>query len=134
MIIKDCDCCPFRDGRPVVQFEGNISVIIKDRERSISVRLCQVCGATLNSGLHVTLSDDSHLRKTTVHKKFRPGDIATLIRCEKHHSLSDLIRPPKPAERDCASDHLAPLLTRFARCKQILQAGRVDGTWADRVD
>jgi len=32
MIIKDCDSCPFRDGRPVVQLEGNILVIIKDRD------------------------------------------------------------------------------------------------------
>src|ERR1700745_3135578 len=86
------------------------------------------------SGSHLTLSHDSDLRKTTVHKNFRPGDIATLIRCEKHYSPSNFIRSAKPAKWDCAGDHLAPLLACFGRCKQITQAGRVDGARADRID
>src|SRR5207248_197175 len=105
------------------QSEGNISIIIKDRDPHHHAQ----------RRLAYDMSHDSNLRKTALHKKFRPCDIATLIRCEKHNSISDLIRPAKPAKRDRASDHLAPLLTRFARCKQILQAGRVDGTRADRV-
>src|SRR5580704_13437936 len=40
----------------------------------------------------------SDLHKTTVHKHVRPGDIAALSRCEKHHSLGYFIRPAKPAE------------------------------------
>ena len=88
----------------------------------------------LNCGSHLTLRHDSDLRKTTVHKNFRPGDIATLIRCEKHHSPSNFIRSAKPAKWDCAGDHLAPLLTCFVRCEQIIQAGRVDGARADRIN
>src|SRR3984893_409849 len=87
-----------------------------------------------NYGSHLTLRHDSDWRKTAVHKNFRPGDIAALIRCEKHHSLGYFIRPAKPAERDRAGDHLAPLLACFGRCKQITQAGRVDGARADRID
>src|ERR1700756_3332773 len=86
-----------------------------------------------NYGSHLTLRHDSDLRKSTVHKNLRPGDIATLIRCEKHHSPSDFIRSAKPAKWDCAGDHLAPLLTCFARCEQIIQAGRVDGARADAL-
>src|SRR6266849_490723 len=87
---------------------------------------------------HLRLPSDpeSRLKLAQDHRpqNLRPGDIATLIRCEKHHSISDLNGPAKPAERDRASYHLAPLLTRFARREQIRQAGRVDGTRADRVD
>src|ERR1700745_825823 len=87
-----------------------------------------------NYGSHLTLTHDSDLPKTTVHKNLRPGDIATLIRCEKPHSLGPFIRSAKPAKWDCAGDHLAPLLTCFARCEQMIQAGRVDGARADRID
>src|ERR1700740_2699734 len=87
-----------------------------------------------NYGSHRVLRHDSDLRKTAVHKNFRPGDIAALIRCEKNHSLGYFIRPAKPAEWDRARDHLAPLLTCFTRCEQIIQAGRVDGARADRID
>lgn len=31
MIVQNCNTFPFRDGRPVGHFEGNILVIIKDR-------------------------------------------------------------------------------------------------------
>src|ERR1700758_2904644 len=87
-----------------------------------------------SNGSHLTLRHDSDLRKTTVHKNLRPGDIATLIRCEKHHSPSNFIRSAKPAKWDCAGDHLAPLVTCFARCEQIIQPGRVDGARANRIN
>src|SRR5579864_3555874 len=87
-----------------------------------------------NNGSHLTPRRDSDLRKTAVHKNFSPGDIAALIRCEKYHGPGHFIGLAKPAEWDRAGDHLAPLLTCFARCEQIVQAGRVDGARADRVD
>src|SRR4029077_11087682 len=87
-----------------------------------------------NCGSHLTLSHDSDLRKTTVHKKFSTGDIAALIRCEKHDSLGHFIRAAKPAERDCAGYHLAPLLTCVTRGKQIIQTGRINGSGADRIN
>src|SRR5207249_6119335 len=46
----------------------------------------------------------------------------------------DLVWPPKSAERNDACDHLPPLLTRLAGCKQLIQARRVDGARPDRVD
>src|SRR5580700_9336004 len=87
-----------------------------------------------NYGSHLMLRHDSDLRKTTVHKNFSSGDIAALIRCEKHYGLGHFIRSAKPAERDRAGDHLAPLLTCFARCEQVIQARRVDGARANRID
>src|SRR6266481_4597187 len=50
------------------------------------------------------------LGKTAIDKQFHARDVATVIRCEKHHGPSNFVRLAKPPERDCARYHLAPLL------------------------
>jgi len=74
------------------------------------------------------------LGKTAVDKQFHSRDVATVIRCEKHHCPSNFVRLAKPAERDCAGYHLATLLTRVTRGEQIIQTGRINGSGADHID
>src|ERR1700686_5150966 len=52
-------------------------------------------------------SEPLDLGKTAIDKQFHARDVAAVIRCEKHHSLSNFVRLAKPAERDCAGYHLA---------------------------
>ena len=41
-----------------------------------------------------------HLRETAIDEQFNAGDVAGVVRCEKHDRLRDLFRPAKSAERD----------------------------------
>src|ERR1700739_256478 len=79
-------------------------------------------------------SRTARLGKTAVDKQFHSRDVATVIRCEKHHCPSNFVRLAKPAERYCAGYHLATLLTRVTRGEQIIQTGRINGSGAYRID
>lgn len=71
--------------------------------------------------LNLPLSNESQLsnrlvlplRETTVHKQFRPCDVAAVVGGEKSHGLRDLIGCPEPAERNHGGNHLLALLAHF---------------------
>src|SRR5438093_4651080 len=74
-----------------------------------------------------------HLCKTTIHKQFRSRDVATVVGCEKHHGLGDLVWCAEPAERSAVGKHLQALLARPCGIRQVLQPGRLDGPRTHRV-
>ena len=41
-----------------------------------------------------------HLRETAIDEQFNAGDVAGVVRCQKHDCLRDFFRSPKSAERD----------------------------------
>ena len=41
-----------------------------------------------------------HLRETAIDEQFNAGDVAGVVRCQKHGCLRDFFRSPKSAERD----------------------------------
>ena len=76
---------------------------------------------------------DLDLCETTIHKQFRPRDVAAVVGREKHDGLRDLIWCPEPAKRNDAGNHLPALRARFREIQQVIQSGRVDRPWAYRV-
>src|SRR5260370_23242606 len=74
-----------------------------------------------------------HLRETAIDEQLRSGDVAAVVRCEKHDGLRDLVGCAEPTERHNAGNHLPALLARFRGGQQVAQSGRVDRTWAYRV-
>ncbi len=58
-------------------------------------------------------NDGLHLCETAIHEQFRSRDVATVIGCEKHHSLGDLIGCTEAAERKNVGNHLPALLAPF---------------------
>src|SRR5262245_39119340 len=70
-----------------------------------------------------------HLCKTTVHEQFGSRDIATVVGCEKHDGLRDLVRSTEAAERNAAGNQLHPLLACLRRSQKLIQSWRVDRAW-----
>src|SRR6266516_4827934 len=56
---------------------------------------------------------DLHLCKTPIHKQFRSRDVTTVVGCEKHHGLGDLIGSTEPAKRNRGGNCRHTLLARF---------------------
>src|SRR6266446_1918941 len=69
----------------------------------------------LNSA-HIGLSSSGmnglHLCHAAIHEQFRSRDVATVVACEKHHGLGDLIGRTEPAERNTGGNHLQAFLAR----------------------
>jgi hypothetical protein len=51
-----------------------------------------------------------NLREPTIHEQFRSGDIATVVRREKHDGFGSLIGRSEPSERNAFGDHLLAFL------------------------
>jgi hypothetical protein len=51
-----------------------------------------------------------HLRESTIHKQFDSRDVATVVRCQKHHGFGSLIGRSEPSERNGLGDHLFAFL------------------------
>src|SRR5712692_4853176 len=88
---------------------------------------------SIHSSRAVSALNGLHLCHAAIYKQFRSRDVAAVVRCEKHHRLGDLIGCTAPAERNTGGQHLPVLLARSCGSHQVIQSGRRDEAWAQRV-
>src|SRR2546426_4038134 len=74
-----------------------------------------------------------HLCHAAIHEQFRSRDVTTVVGCEKHDGLGDLVGCTEPAERNDVGKHFQALLAGPCGSHQVVQSGRVDGAWAHCV-
>src|SRR2546426_3557400 len=74
-----------------------------------------------------------HLCHAAIHEQFRSRDVTTVVGCEKHDGLGDLVGCTEPAERNDVGKHFQALLARPCGSHQVVQSGRVDGARAHCV-
>lgn len=67
------------------------------------------------------------LRHAAVDEELDPGDVAAVVRGEKHYRLRDLFRLPQPAQRHCGRQALLGVVP------EATQARRVDRPGADAL-
>jgi hypothetical protein len=56
-----------------------------------------------------------YLRESTIHEQFNSRDVATVVRCQKHHGFSSLIGRSEPFEWNGLGDHLFAFLAYRGR-------------------